>query len=81
MCKNSFYSIIPCERAINLCTSNHHIYVENIVSAVKHIKPGEHDGSDNVSTDHIINAPPKLYGYYSFTILFSKMLQYGYTQN
>ena len=47
------------------------------MSSIKHIKPGEHDGSDNVSTDHIINVPPELYRH--LAILFSKMLQYGYT--
>ena len=45
----------------NLCTFDHHISVENIVSAIKHIKPVKHDGSDNVSTDRIINAPPESY--------------------
>ena len=53
-----------------LVESDHHISVENIVSALKHIEPGKHDGSDNVSTDHIINAPPELYRH--LAIFFSK---------
>ena len=75
--KETVENKILCSCGNNLCTSDHHISVENIASAIKHIKPGEHDGSDNVSTDHIINAPPELYRH--LAILFSKMLQYGYT--
>ena len=63
----------------NLCTFDHHILVENIVSAIKHIKPVEHDGSDNVSTDRIINAPPELYRHLAvlFRKCFSMLIHYS----
>ena len=38
---------ILCSCENNSCTSDHHISFENIVSVIKHIKPGKHDGSDN----------------------------------
>ena len=50
--KETVENKILCSCGNNLCTSDHHISVENIASAIKHREPGKHDGSDNVSTDH-----------------------------
>ena len=60
---------------MNVCTSDHNISVKDIVSAVKHMKPGKHDGS-SVSSDYIINAPPELHRH--LVIVFEK-LQNNYT--
>ena len=57
------------------CYSNHQVSVNNVISSVKHLKCGKHDGDLGYFSDHIVNASKKYYVILS--LLFKTMLTHS----
>ena len=58
------------------CSSSHVVTVDDISKALRKLKPHKHDGSTDLTSDHLLNCSDAMK--VRLSILFTTMLKHGY---